>query len=58
MAREDGTLEVSEKITDPDVPSLAEGELPVATSPANIATPEEIPGVRRYSRVIFQTKPD
>ena len=38
--------------------SLAEGELPVTIFTANIATPEETPGVSRSSLVNFQTKPD
>ena len=40
------------------MPSLAEVELPVTIFPDNIDIPEETPGVRRSSQVIFQTKPD
>ena len=58
IAKEDGNLEASEQRIDSYVPSLLEGELPVTTFPANICTPEETPGVRRLSRVKFQTKPD
>ena len=58
ISKEDGTLEVVEQIIDPDVPYLAGEELPVIIFPANIATPEETPGVRRSSPVILQTKPE
>ena len=49
IAKEDGTLNTAQQIIDPDVPSLAEGELPVTILLANISTPEETPGVRRSS---------
>ena len=58
IAKIDGTLEPAEKIFDPDVTSLMEGELPVTILSANNATPEETPGLRRSTRVTFQTKPD
>ena len=57
-AKEYGTLEAVEQRIDPDVPSLAEGELPVTTFPARIDTPEETPNVCRSSRAKFQTNPD
>ena len=49
IAKEDGTLKTAQQIIDPDVPSLAERELPVTILLANISTPEETPGVRRSS---------
>ena len=58
ITKEYGTLEASEQIIYPYVISLAAGELQVTILPENIATPEEISGVRRSSRVKFQTKPD
>ena len=58
IAKEYGTIETEEKIIDLSAPSLAEGELQVTILTANIATPEETPGVCRYSRVKSQTKPD
>ena len=57
IAKEDGTLKTAQQIIDPDVPSLVEGELPVKILPTKIDTPEETQGVRRSSRVKFQTKP-
>ena len=58
ISKEDGDIEAADQIIDPAVPSLSEGELPATISPAKIYTPEETLGVRRYSRVKFQTKPD
>ena len=55
IEKEDVNLEALEQIIDQAVPWLAEGELPVTTLTANIATPEETPGVCISSRVIFQT---
>ena len=52
------TLETAEQIIDPAVTSLEEGELTVTIFSSKTATPEETPGVRRSSQVIFQTKPD
>ena len=52
-SKEDGTLEAADKIIDTAVPSLAEGELPVTIFTANIAIPEETPGVRRSSLIKF-----
>ena len=58
MAKGDVTLETTEQIIDISVTSLDEEELPVNISSAKIATPEEIPGVRRYYQLKVQTKPD
>ena len=58
IAKEDETIDASDKIIDPAVPSLAEGEPPVTIFPSKIATPEETPIVRRYYKLIFQTKPE
>ena len=58
IEKEDRTLEAPKQINDPDFPSRVEVALPVTISPSNIATPEETPGVRRFSQVIFQTNPD
>ena len=57
IAKEDGNLEASEQRIDSYVPSLLEGELPVTTFPAKIATPEETLVVCRSSRLKFQTNP-
>ena len=57
ISKEDETLDASDKIIDPAVPSLAEGEPPVTIFPSTIATPEETQIVRKYYKLIFQTNP-
>ena len=58
IEKEGLTLEETEQIIDLAMPSLVEEELPVTTSPAMLATPEEIPVVRISYRVKYQTNPD
>ena len=58
IGKEGEILETSHKKIDTYVPSLAEGKLRVTIYPTKIVTPEETPGVRRSSRVQYQTKLD